>query len=755
LLLSNLKTKTINYKLSTQNSQHVDNALKIENILGYAANDNPLRASKGGESFEGLIPSPTWTEEVVQRNGSVTDTVSRMAEVIRHFHWQAAKVAPLMQGTSLYDTCRNIWNFLFYHIRYNEDTPNKEELRTFARSFAQRRTGIDCDDFSIAAGSILYCLNIPFHIRIARYKGVDHFQHVYLVVPEKNKRPIVIDAVLDEYDKEKPTIEHKDYLIMSNTNLNGINISVLGDVQDTALNEVGAILTGADFSKAAELEELGSPDTETEELTAIKNHLQRTRELVANRPEFVSHVEHPQTFLGMVDYALKYWDTDKRDEALGILEGEENRFNELSGLGSASEGTENIELYYGLNNLGTFDVLGKAKAPKKFFTSVNTAVKSVAQKAITKPAQQIENKIKQVQNANKATQKITKVATKTTKAIVKYNPAVASIRAAVLLALKTNVGKMASKMKFGYLTEAEAKAQNLDMAEWNKARTQLVKIEKLFVDTLQGNATNFKNAILTGRAGRLSGDDLGLDGLGEPVTAASTAAAAPFLLKIADLLKVVDFNKLVAKVSPDKLSKERKTAETDKPVPDGNTAIPENNNPPANNNSNTEAPAAKRPAPTEAPATTETPATQETPAAPNDKGEGGAKTQSPGESAPNAATASNPDKASSENLPATKAPENAAASTAAKIGFFDKAVNYVKENPGTSLLFAGGAALAIYGLFAPSGSKQGGLSGTGTPRKKKKRKKQPEQLPNISGTQSPKKKPKRRDKKHNTKKYKL
>ncbi len=99
-----------------------------------------------------------------------------------------------------------------------------------------------------------------------------------------------------------------------------------------------------------------------------------------------------------------------------------------------------------------------------------------------------------------------------------------------------------------------------------------------------------------------------------------------------------------------------------------------------------------------------------------------------------------------DNLPATT---NNTTTVAAK-GVFDKAVDWVKEHPGQSLLVAGGAAAALYWLFSPK--PQGGLSGVESPRKKKKRKKQPEILPNISGLKKP---PSKTKKKGKTKKHKL
>ena len=417
--------------------------LKIESILGYVANDNHLRASRDGKEFEGILPVPSWSEELVKRDGLVTDTVMEIKKAIKKYAWQTSKLAPYLKGNSVSETCHNIWDFLFTHIHYKEDDEGKEQLRTPALSWAVRRSrGIDCDDFTLFAGCLLFNLGIPFYIRIARYAGKNYFQHVYPIIPLPNKQYITIDAVLDEYNKEKQPIETKDFLLMDTTNLNGIDISVLGAIEDDTLKELSGILSGEDFKDLSQME--GVTTNREEELSAIQNHLIRTRNVIARNPELVQDTEHPESFLGRIDYALKYWDTDKRDEALSILSGEEDHINSMEGLGALDEAHEDVELLYGLNGLGAYDVLGKAKRQRKFFTKVKQAVK-------------------------KAGKGIKKVAKK----LVRFNPLTVTIRAAVLLALKVNLLKVSSKLKWGYLTESEAVQHGFDMDEWKKLREQL------------------------------------------------------------------------------------------------------------------------------------------------------------------------------------------------------------------------------------------------------------------------------------------
>ena len=685
---------------------------KIDNILGYVANENPLRASRDGGLFEGMIPAPHWSEMIVRPNGKVTETVSEMKKVIQHYNWQVAKVAPRLKGKDLYDTCKNIWNFLFTHIKYMEDEEGKEQLRTPARSWAERRSrGIDCDDFSLFAGCLLTQLNIPFYIRIARYKGKSYFQHVYVVVPQTDKRYITIDAVLDQYDAEKPTIEHKDFLVMntSNFNLNGVDISVLGGNDDDTLNDLQGILSGADFN---ELEGMGA-DGREEELGAIRRHLMRTRRIVAKRPDYVAQTEQPAEFLGMVDYALKYWDTPKREEALGILAGEEDRMNNLDGMGAYREDHEDVQLFYGLGDTGEYTVLGKAKKQRKFFAKVKQAVK-------------------------KAGQGIKKIA----KALVRFNPLTATIRAAVLLALKVNLLKVSSKLKWGYLTQEEAQSRGFDMAEWQKVKTQLAKAEGMFVKILQGKAENFKRAILNGRAGKLSGTDLGLGIVATAATAASTTAAVPFITKIINLLKKINFKKLISKINVKKTSEESAQAEADTPTEDGESAVPENNGGDEGGGSGGEdantgvegetAPAAKTAAKTAAatpPATTEA----------ADESE--------------AETNSNPN-----NLPALRQSSNSALKTTdgeTNENFFTKAINWVKENPKTSIVVTGVAAFLIYQMVKPKSAGKPALSGTRRKGKtnKGKAKKNPPQT--VSGTGKRKRKGRGRGKGGANKQVKL
>ena len=51
-----------------------------------------------------------------------------------HFR-EVEQLASMLQGDSLKDTCRNIFNFSYSYLQYQKDDDGTEQLRTPARSW--------------------------------------------------------------------------------------------------------------------------------------------------------------------------------------------------------------------------------------------------------------------------------------------------------------------------------------------------------------------------------------------------------------------------------------------------------------------------------------------------------------------------------------------------------------------------------------------------------------------------------------------
>ena len=127
-----------------------------------------------------------------------------MEEIVLSTLDQTKAIAQVLKGNDTYSTASNIWKFAYHYIQYKEDENGKEQLREPNRSWADRESGIDCDCYSILISSILTNLGIDHKYRITKYNGNDYYQHVYVVIKQKNGKEIIIDPVVNSFDYQKP-----------------------------------------------------------------------------------------------------------------------------------------------------------------------------------------------------------------------------------------------------------------------------------------------------------------------------------------------------------------------------------------------------------------------------------------------------------------------------------------------------------------------------------------------------------------------
>lgn len=486
----------------------MSNRMSIESISsGY-------RPIQDGSRFNQFFGFPEEKDRVIIKDGEVEDTVDLMKKVVWKYIDDTKKIAPRLKGNSVAETCENIWNFLYHHIQYKLDQKGLEQLRRPSRSWSERETGIDCDCFSIFVSSILTNLHIPHRFRITKYDQ-DTYQHVYVIVPKENGNgEYIIDCVLSRFNYEKPYTAKKDFTM----SLNGINVAVLSGTTSNVMDLVND-LEG--------LENLGA-ESEQERLQAIYSHLVKTRNIVAGKPQLVQNVDYPPAFLKMLDYAIESWNTPNRDKALTILAQNEDALNKHYQLDSVPEysdleGLDNdwSELDY-LTEEELLGMLGGKKSKEK--------KKAKAEKKAAKKADPTKKGF---------FKKVGEAVKKGGKAFIRYNPVTIAARNGFLLALKLNIKKMGSKLKWGYATKEQAAAKGINADLWQKSKNALIKVEKLFADKLQGKREKMKNAILKGKSGGLSGtadSEFILSGLGAAPAAAALAAAVPV---IASCLKIM------------------------------------------------------------------------------------------------------------------------------------------------------------------------------------------------------------------------
>lgn len=143
--------------------------------------------------------------------------------------------------------------------------------------------------------------------------------------------------------------------------------------------------------------------------------------------------------------------------------------------------------------------------------------KTSEEKAAKKAKKQVKKTVRK-EKRKKFFSNIKDKAKSTVKKVVhsvnRVNPVAVAARSGLLAAMKLNTFKFAQRIKYGYLSEAEAKKKGIDLNKWRRLVTVKNKLEKLYFGA-GGKQGNLKKTILTGKGNRnkevalgmLSGDD--------------------------------------------------------------------------------------------------------------------------------------------------------------------------------------------------------------------------------------------------------
>ncbi len=170
---------------------------------------NKRRHIKSGKEYDHLFPIAEGNNSTIRKNANVYHTVAFIPKVVNETLDQTKQLSELLKSNNTYETCKNIWHFVYEHINYKKDATGYEQIRSPARAWHDRFTGVDCDCYSVFISSILSNLGIPHTLRITKYHR-DYFQHIYPVVPFQNGY-ITLDCVTDRFNYEVPFSEKKDY----------------------------------------------------------------------------------------------------------------------------------------------------------------------------------------------------------------------------------------------------------------------------------------------------------------------------------------------------------------------------------------------------------------------------------------------------------------------------------------------------------------------------------------------------------------
>jgi hypothetical protein len=483
-----------------------------------------------------------------------------------------------------------------------------------------------------------------------------------------------------------------------------------------------------------------------------------------------------EPFIECKDYNMRLDYLDGIDQGDA---GEEENENILERLGLDYEEPDSVDL-------ADIASVYEGEEMGNIFKKIGKAVKKVAdvhKKVITKSINVQKNLVKKVAEGHKKV--IKAVAKKGVHFINRFtNPGTILLRNGFLLATKLNLFNIGGRMRYAYLTDAQAQERGINMDVLAKVRKVKDKAEKIYYDD-GGNKSNFKKAVLKGRGNKkhnpvplnglggfddniyadmqeymiIHGDEEGLNGLGEIAAGASIAAAMAAVGAVAGALKQV--KNLFSKGGKEEASFQSETdnagtvAEAKGNIPESEDEVREDDGAAITSDDSpsfltqamstlTPIVAAARtassllPNSSGGPQSSTPPSTQtETPYETPYTAEDTASYDTPASAAvPDIHTASGRNTTdvakTGQTLPAVPPTD--------KQGFVEKTTGWIKENPGKSLAIAGAIAGTGYILVRSFGGNKAaqGLSGFTSGSKKRKYKKKPRSKSKKPGTHRPK-----------------
>ena len=480
----------------------------VYNVSGLGLVATHRRNIKSGREYDQYFPRSEGQNKILKQNATVYDTLDSIQDIVTGNLKDTERIAKILKKVTTQETCKSIFDFAYWHIQYDKDQEGIEQLRRPARAWSDRKSGIDCDCFSVFCSSILTNLKIPHYYRIIKRNYSPEFSHIYLIVPKKKNANLnnhtdywVIDPVLDRFDKEADSITQKF------DKMSTIPLELLNGLGNPGYYPALSEMPGHEFEHINGL--MGDDVAINQMLNGFKKMLINTKNNLRTKPS--NGLYHKAELEKAIQYAIKHWDNaHTRDKAMDFIASMEDKMiavaqvNGLVGLHGLS-GMDDPDVEEILNGI---DGLGKG-----FLNKIKNAVKNSGQKI--------------VQVAKKTNQKVAAVAKKVGKAVLKFNPLSVSIRVGFLLAAEINFAGISKRLMYGYMTKEQAAKKGVDADTWARSKSALDKVSKLFVNTLKGEPKALQKAILSGKRKDI------LNGLGNP---AALAPAMAFIVKVGDIL---------------------------------------------------------------------------------------------------------------------------------------------------------------------------------------------------------------------------
>lgn len=194
-------------------------------------------------------------QNVVVENQGVNDIISGILDTHNKYQNEYDKIYPYFIGSDLYETSKNIYNFLKKNVPYYIESNDLQFLKSPSSIIS---TPSDCKSYALFSCGVLDAIkrntgeDFEILYRFASYDPFDKVpQHVFCVVRGEGEE-FWIDPVLDKFDEKKQPYFFKDKNInnMSLVGLSGVSPqqsqgvgSTITDIFDSVLKAAPGIIT--------------------------------------------------------------------------------------------------------------------------------------------------------------------------------------------------------------------------------------------------------------------------------------------------------------------------------------------------------------------------------------------------------------------------------------------------------------------------------------------------------------------------------
>jgi hypothetical protein len=108
---------------------------------------------------------------------------------------------------------RSIWSFMKKEFKYKADPIGQELIRMPSVSWKVRKSGIDCEDYSLMIAAICQNLDVKCRYRIVDYNGMG-WSHIYVIATNKIGREFTIDPVHETFNHQDAFVKFKDFEVL-------------------------------------------------------------------------------------------------------------------------------------------------------------------------------------------------------------------------------------------------------------------------------------------------------------------------------------------------------------------------------------------------------------------------------------------------------------------------------------------------------------------------------------------------------------